>query len=160
MLIVACLSSEISTWGGCHDSCNFNLLYGGKKANPPALVCLDSEHERYGVVIVALKFNQICNMQELSCSTETNADYVKIAIMWIFTQEVVANDGDAHQLPAVASCCWSRPWVCCTREGLKTALDTWFLAEDLCDVQLHACRYMLYLIFGSRYTIFYLSFVK
>ena len=33
----------------------------------------------------------------------------------------------------------------CTREGLETTLDPWFLAEDLCVVQWHARRCMLYL---------------
>ena len=34
---------------------------------------------------------------------------------------------------------------CCTRKGLETTLDSWFLAEDLCVVQWHARRCMLYL---------------
>ena len=60
--------------------------------------------------------------------------------------EFVANDGDAHQHTGVASCCWGRPWGCCTRIGIETTLDSWFLAEDLCVVQWHVCRCMLYLI--------------
>ena len=70
-----------------------------------------------------------------------NADYVNMH--W----EFVANDGDAHQHTGGASCCWGRPWECCTREGLETALDSWFLAEDLSVVQWHTDRCMLYLSF-------------
>jgi hypothetical protein len=42
------------------------------------------------------------------------------------------------QHTGVASCCWGWPWWDCTREGLETALDSWFLAEDLCVVQWYA----------------------
>ena len=31
------------------------------------------------------------------------------------------------------------------RIGLETTLDSWFLAENLCDLQWHARRCMLYL---------------
>ena len=49
---------------GAMTDCDFNQWYGGKKANLPALVCLDSEHARYGAVIVAVKFNQYANNEE------------------------------------------------------------------------------------------------
>ena len=35
---------------------------------------------------------------------------------------------------------WGRPWECCTREGLKTVLDSWFLAEDRFVAQWHVCH--------------------
>ena len=149
-------------WGGCHDICNFSLWYGGKKVSLPALVCLDSEYGRCRTVIVAFKFNQPCKQRRVgshgSCSTETNADCVKMPMMWIcavsllLMMEMLTNTG-------VRSCWWSRPWECCTctREGIRTALDSWSLAEDLCVMQWHACLCMMYLCLpcwsGSKFCV-------
>ena len=49
---------------GAMTDCHFDQWYGRKKANLPALVCLESEHETYGAVIVAVKFNQYANNEE------------------------------------------------------------------------------------------------
>ena len=64
-------------------------------------------------VIVAVIFNQYANNEELA---------------------VVANDGDVHQHTGVASCCSGQPQEHCTRDGLKTELASWLLANDLCVV--------------------------
>ena len=67
-------------------------LTGGKKANLPALACLDSEHASYGAVIIVLKFNHQCKKgvgSHGSCSTETNADCVKMRIMGIRTESLL-----------------------------------------------------------------------
>ena len=55
-----------------------------------------------------------------------------------------ANDRNAHQHTGVASCCLGRPWECVTRGSLETALDSWFLAEDLCVAQWQALHRNLY----------------
>lgn len=47
----------------------------------------------------------------------------------------VVNEWDAHQCKEVASCCWRQRWGWFTKKGLQTALDWWFVAEDLCVAQ-------------------------
>ena len=57
-------------------------------------------------------------------------------------------DWDAYQHTGVASCCWGRRG--CTREGLETVLDSWFLAEDLCVVQWYKHNCMLYQLWVEK----------
>ena len=82
---------KIGKRDGCHDSCDFNWWYSRKKANLPALVCSDSEHDRFGAV--ALKFNQICKELRVGShggwSTETKADYVGMLIVRICTESLL-----------------------------------------------------------------------
>ena len=63
----------------------------------------------------------------------------------------------------VASCRLGRPWECCTREGLKTVLDLWFLAEDRFVAQWHVRHCIVCCIVTSyHYCLLYpyISFSK
>ena len=44
----------------------------------------------------------------------------------------------------MASYCFGRPWECFTRGSLETALESWFLDEDLCVAQWQALHRNLY----------------
>ena len=74
---------------------------------------ISSMRDKGLAVIVAVIFNQYANYEELA---------------------VVANDKDVHQHTGVASCGSGQPREHCIRDGLKTALASWLLANDLCVV--------------------------
>ena len=83
-----------------------------------------SMRDKWWAVIVAVIFNRYANNVELA---------------------IVANDGDVHQPTGEASYCSGQRREHCTRDGRKTALASWLLANDLFVVLCHARSCMLYL---------------